>query len=119
MTQWDFCMSSERLDLLFRNPSNLKQSSRNSAGMAGSQDKGGPGASVGYRGMPHVFDSSRSTNLEVSDLISNYLPIGAGHEAKNAMLFFGAMRYVVPARIVVSQSPSLTDILYDRSNTSW
>lgn len=36
----------------------------------------------------------------MSDFISNYLPIGAGHEAKNAMLFFGATRYVILARIV-------------------
>lgn len=46
------------------NPSNLKQSTWNSAGMAGSQEKGGPGAPVGYRGMPLVFDPSRSTTKQ-------------------------------------------------------
>jgi hypothetical protein len=46
------------------NPSNLKQSTWNSAGMVGSQEKGGPGAPVGYRGMPLMFDPSRSATKQ-------------------------------------------------------
>lgn len=40
-----------------------------------------------------IRPSWQRTDLEMSDLTSNYLPIGAGHEAKNAMFFFGATRY--------------------------
>lgn len=35
-------------------PSNIKQGTWNSAGMAGSQEKGGPSTPVGYRGMPRL-----------------------------------------------------------------
>lgn len=102
-------MCFERLDLLFGTPLISSRALGTALEWPEAKKKAGQVRQWGIevcRLCSIRLDRQRN-NLEVSDLISNYLPIGAGHEAKNAMPFFGATRYDVLARIVFSGRNSL------------